>query len=128
MPVIATALKPRGAAWSPEQIALTLGRIYPKTHKSRVSHEMIYNCLYDHPVGELRLDIEDRHFPGAYKLLPLPHARSLSCLGQASQYPPKYCARSTLMIRPRKGLGVRSPLAVCCELLINNPQHLTLVR
>ena len=29
--------------------------------------------------------------------------------------------------RPRKGLGVRSPLAVCRELLINNPQHSTLV-
>jgi transposase, IS30 family len=29
--------------------------------------------------------------------------------------------------RPRKGLGVRSSLAVYCELLINNPQYLTLV-
>ena len=29
--------------------------------------------------------------------------------------------------RPRKGLGVRSPLAVYRELLINNPQHSTLV-
>ena len=29
--------------------------------------------------------------------------------------------------RPRKGLGVRSSLAVYCELLINNLQHLTLV-
>jgi IS30 family transposase len=28
--------------------------------------------------------------------------------------------------RPRKGLGVRSPLTVYCELLINNPQHSTL--
>lgn len=29
--------------------------------------------------------------------------------------------------RPRKGLGVRLPLAVYRELLINNPQHSTLV-
>ena len=29
--------------------------------------------------------------------------------------------------RPRKGLGVRSPLAVYRELLINNPQSSTLV-
>lgn len=29
--------------------------------------------------------------------------------------------------RPRKGLGVRSTLAVYRELLINNPQHFTLV-
>ncbi|MGP1682831.1 MAG: IS30 family transposase, partial [Giesbergeria sp.] len=29
--------------------------------------------------------------------------------------------------RPRKGLGVRSPLAVYRELLINNPQHSTLI-
>jgi IS30 family transposase len=29
--------------------------------------------------------------------------------------------------RPRKGLGVRSPLAVYRELLINNPKHSTLV-
>jgi transposase, IS30 family len=29
--------------------------------------------------------------------------------------------------RPRKGLGVRSPLAVYTELLLNSPQHSTLV-
>ena len=29
--------------------------------------------------------------------------------------------------RPRKGLGVRSPLAVYSDLLINNPQHSTLI-
>jgi transposase, IS30 family len=28
--------------------------------------------------------------------------------------------------RPRKGLGVRSPLAVYTELLLNSPQHATL--
>ena len=31
--------------WSPEQIALTLARIYPKSHKSRVAHETVYNCI-----------------------------------------------------------------------------------
>lgn len=29
--------------------------------------------------------------------------------------------------RPRKGLGVRSPLAVYRDLLLNSPQHSTLV-
>jgi IS30 family transposase len=29
--------------------------------------------------------------------------------------------------RPRRGLGVRSPLAVCRGLLVNSPQHSTLV-
>ena len=29
--------------------------------------------------------------------------------------------------RPRKGLGVRSPLAVYLELLVNSPQHSTLI-
>jgi IS30 family transposase len=43
--------------WSPEQIALTLVRIYPKGHKSRVSHETIYNCIYAQPVGELRREL-----------------------------------------------------------------------
>ena len=43
--------------WSPEQIALTLARIYPKDHELRVSHETIYNCIYAQPVGELRKDL-----------------------------------------------------------------------
>ena len=38
------------ALWSPEQIALTLACIYPKAHKSRVSHETIYNCILAQPV------------------------------------------------------------------------------
>ena len=29
--------------------------------------------------------------------------------------------------RPRKGLGVRSPMAVYRELLVNSPQHSTLI-
>jgi IS30 family transposase len=29
--------------------------------------------------------------------------------------------------RPRKGLGVRSPLAIYREQLLNNPQHSTLI-
>lgn len=38
--------------WSPEQIALTLARLYPKAHKLRVSRET--SCIYTQPVGELR--------------------------------------------------------------------------
>jgi IS30 family transposase len=45
------------ARWSPEQIALTLARIYPKGHKSRVSYETIYNCIFAQPVGELRREL-----------------------------------------------------------------------
>ena len=45
------------AHWSPEQIALTLARIYPKGHKSRVSYETIDNCIYAQPVGELRREL-----------------------------------------------------------------------
>ena len=33
------------ARWPPEKIALTLASIYPKGHKSRVSHETVYNCI-----------------------------------------------------------------------------------
>jgi IS30 family transposase len=43
--------------WSPEQIALTLARLYPKGHKLRVSHEIIYNCIYAQPVGDLRKEL-----------------------------------------------------------------------
>ena len=43
--------------WSPEQIALTLERIFPKGHEHRVSHETIYNCIYAQPVGELRKEL-----------------------------------------------------------------------
>ena len=45
------------AHWSPEHIALTLARIYPKGHKSRVSYETIYNCIYAQPVAELRREL-----------------------------------------------------------------------
>jgi len=43
--------------WSPEQIALTLARLYPQGHEYRVSHESIYNCIYAMPVGELRKEL-----------------------------------------------------------------------
>ena len=46
--------------WSPEQIALTLARLYPLGHEYRVSHETIYNCIYAMPVGELH-QRADRH-------------------------------------------------------------------
>ena len=47
--------------WSPEQIALTLARLYPKGHEHRVSHESIYNCIYAMPVGELRKELVEHH-------------------------------------------------------------------
>lgn len=43
--------------WSPEQIALTLAHLYPKSHELRVSHETIYNSIYAQPVGELRKEL-----------------------------------------------------------------------
>ena len=43
--------------WSPEQIALTLARLYPPGHEHRVSHETIYNCIFAMPVGELRKEL-----------------------------------------------------------------------
>ena len=45
------------AHWSPEEIALTLSRTYPKGQKSRVSYETIYSCIYAQPVGELRREL-----------------------------------------------------------------------
>ena len=46
-----------GERWSPEQLALTLARIFPKGHEHRVSHETIYNCIYAQPVGELKREL-----------------------------------------------------------------------
>lgn len=46
-----------GDRWSPQQIALTLARIFPKGHEHRVSHESIYNCIYAQPVGELKREL-----------------------------------------------------------------------
>lgn len=46
-----------GLRWSPEQIAQTLARIFPKGHEHRVSHETIYNCIYAQPVGELKREL-----------------------------------------------------------------------
>ena len=248
--------------WSPEQIALTLERIFPKGHEHRVSHETIYNCIYAQPVGELRKEliatlrhahnkrmprskgqdrrgqipdmlsihvrppeIEDRQFPGHWEgdlikgaanasavgtlvertsrlvmLVKLPEFKPASAAnvlqaftdkllsiaapmrlsmtydqgremathkelskrtgiavyfcdphspwqrgsnenmnGLVRQYMPKgedlsiYSQQQLDAIadeingRPRKGLGVRSPLAVYRELLLNTPQHSTLV-
>ena len=248
--------------WSPEQIALTLARLYPLGHEYRVSHETIYNCIYAMPVGELRKEliatlrhahnkrlprskgkdrrgqipdmlsihvrppeIEDRQFPGHWEgdlikgegnasavgtlvertsrlvmLVKLPQFKPASAAnvlqaftdkllgiaqpmrlsmtydqgremsmhkklseqtgiavyfcdphspwqrgsnenmnGLVRQYLPKgtdlsiYSEEQLDAIadeinnRPRKGLGVRSPLAVYRELLINNPQHSTLI-
>ena len=248
--------------WSPEQIALTLARLYPPGHEHRVSHETIYNCIYAMPVGELRKEliatlrhahnkrlprskgkdrrgqipdmlsihvrppeIEDRQFPGHWEgdlikgegnasavgtlvertsrlvmLVKLPEFKPASATnvlqaftdkllgiaqpmrlsmtydqgremsmhkklseqtgiavyfcdphspwqrgsnenmnGLVRQYLPKgtdlsiYSQEQLDAIadeinnRPRKGLGVRSPLAVYRELLVNSPQHSTLI-
>ena len=43
--------------WSPQQISVTLARVYPKVHEHRVSTETIYNCIYTMPVGELRREL-----------------------------------------------------------------------
>ena len=251
-----------GQRWSPEQIALTLTRIFPKGHEHRVSHETIYNCIYAQPVGELKREliatlrhahnkrvprskgqdrrgqipdmvsihlrppeIEDRQFPGHWEgdlikgaanasavgtlvertsrllmLIKLPEFKPASAAnvmqafsdkllgiaapmrqsmtydqgremamhkelskrtgvavyfcdphspwqrgsnentnGLVRQYLPKGTDLSghsqeqldaiadQINNRPRKGLGVRSPLAVYRELLLNSPQHSTLV-
>lgn len=251
-----------GQRWSPEQIALTLARIFPKGHEYRVTRETIYNCIYAQPVGELKREliatlrhahnkrvprskgqdrrgqipdmvsihvrppeIEDRQFPGHWEgdlikgaanasavgtlvertsrllmLIKLPEFKPASAVnvmqafsdklqgiapamrqsmtydqgremamhkelsrrtgiavyfcdphspwqrgsnentnGLVRQYLPKgtdlsgYSQEQLDAIadqinnRPRKGLGVRSPLAVYRELLLNSPQHSTLV-
>ena len=248
--------------WSPEQIALTLARLYPPGHEHRVSHETIYNCIYAMPMGELRKEliatlrhahnkrlprskgkdrrgqipdmlsihvrppeIEDRQFPGHWEgdlikgegnasavgtlvertsrlvmLVKLPEFKPASATnvlqaftdkllgiaqpmrlsmtydqgremsmhkklseqtgiavyfcdphspwqrgsnenmnGLVRQYLPKgtdlsiYSQEQLDAIadeinnQPRKGLGVRSPLAVYRELLVNSPQHSTLI-
>nr|WP_253194707.1 hypothetical protein [Hydrogenophaga sp. A37] len=43
--------------WLPEQIALTLARIFPNGHEHRVSHETINNCIFAKPVGELKREL-----------------------------------------------------------------------
>jgi len=248
--------------WSPQQIDLTLARLYPSGHPCRVSHETIYNCIYAQPVGELRKEliaclrqshnkrtprskgqdrrgqipdmlsihvrppeVEDRQFPGHWegdlikgagnvsavgtlvertsrlvmlvrlsnpkpagassvlqafsdKLLSIaepmrqtltydqgkemalhkqltaktnvavyfcdPHSpwqrgSNENMNGLVRQYLPKGSDLSgfsqeqldaiadEINNRPRKGLGVRSPLAVYTELLLNSPQHSTLI-
>jgi IS30 family transposase len=248
--------------WSPQQIALTLAALYPKSHPYRVSHETIYNCIYAQPVGELgrelvaclrqarnkRLprskgedrrgqipdmrsihvrppEVDNRQFPGHWEgdlikgannasavgtlvertsrlllLVKLPHPKPASAAnvlqafsdkllsiaepmrqtltydqgremalhkqltaatkvavyfcdphspwqrgsnentnGLVRQYLPKGADLSIysqeqldaiadeINNRPRKGLGVRSPLAVYRQLLINSPSHSTLI-
>lgn len=43
--------------WSPEQIAQTLKRIYPKDITMNISHESIYTYIYVLPRGELRKEL-----------------------------------------------------------------------
>lgn len=40
--------------WSPQQIASTLKRVFPKEPRRHVSHETIYTAIYAQPRGELR--------------------------------------------------------------------------
>ncbi len=40
--------------WSPQQIAATLGRVFPDEPEFHVSHETIYTAIYAQPRGELR--------------------------------------------------------------------------
>jgi IS30 family transposase len=56
-PMFAVVRRLLGLRWSPEQIALTLAALYPKGHGYRVSSEIIYNCIYAQPVGELKHEL-----------------------------------------------------------------------
>jgi IS30 family transposase len=56
--------------WSPEQIALTLARLYPPGQEYRASHETIHNCIYAMPVGELRKELFATQRHGHNKRLP----------------------------------------------------------
>jgi IS30 family transposase len=49
--VVTTCLSWR---WSPQQIARTLGRMWPDDPTMQVSHETIYTAIYAHAGGELR--------------------------------------------------------------------------
>ena len=40
--------------WSPQQIAATLRKVFPREPERHVSHETIYTAIYAHPKGELR--------------------------------------------------------------------------
>jgi IS30 family transposase len=248
--------------WSPDQIALSLARLYPKVHRLRVSHETIYNCIYAQLVGELRKElianlhqarskrtprskgqdrrgqipdmlsillrppeVQDRQFPGHWgadlikgevnasavgtlvertspllMLVKLPHPKPASAVNVLQAFTDKLCAIAQPMCktltydqgkemtlhkqltantgmavyfcdphspwqrgsnentnglvrqylpkgtdlsvysqeqldtiadeinnRPRKGLGVRSPLAVYREMLLNSPEQSTLI-
>ena len=46
-----------GRRWSPEQIALTLARVFHKGHEHPASQEAIYKCIYALPVGELKREL-----------------------------------------------------------------------
>ncbi len=52
--VVTTLLQWR---WSPQQIAATLKRVFPKQPERHVSHETIYTTIYAHPKGELRREL-----------------------------------------------------------------------
>jgi IS30 family transposase len=63
-----------GLRWSPEQIALKLSSIYPKSHRLHVSHETIYNCIYAQPMDELIAALRharNKHVPRGNPLIVL---------------------------------------------------------
>lgn len=139
--------------WSPEQIALALALLHPKGHRYRVSHETIYNCIHAQPM-RLSMTYDQGREMALHKKLtektgvavyfcdphsPWQRGSSENINGLVRQYLPKgtdlsgYSQEQLDAIadeinnRPRKGLGVRSPLAVYRELLLNSPQHSTLI-
>lgn len=46
-----------GLRSSPQQIVRALTSICLKGHPYRVSYEIIYNCIYNQPVGELKREL-----------------------------------------------------------------------
>jgi IS30 family transposase len=126
-PMFEVVRRSLGLCWSPEQIALTLAALYPKGHGYRVSTETTYNCINAQAVGELKREL--------VACLRRQRGSNENMNGLVRQYPPKgtdlagYSQEQLDAIaneinnRQRKGLGVRSPLAVYTELLLNSPQH-----
>jgi IS30 family transposase len=103
--------------WSPEQIALTLGQTYPKGHELRVSHQTVYNCI---PQSVAKRQQRKHEWPVSPEL---PKGADLSGYSQDQLD----AIADEINNRPRKGLGVRSPLSVYRELLVDTPQHSTLI-
>jgi transposase, IS30 family len=133
-----------------EQIALTLAVLYPKGHRYRVSTEANYNCIYAQPVGELKRELVSclRHAQnkrmsrskGQDRWGQIPNMLSIHIRPpefENRQFPAHWegylikgksnvSAVGTLVERTSR-LGVRSPLAVYTELLLNSPKYASLI-